>query len=250
MSKCFYVTSCIDVESETPFTYSSQRSFFSNEERFRQTIFTVNSIKCLCPDAYVYVVDTSKPNETYEKILESYVGVQYIPMIEYLNETEYKTITEGNHKSIGEITLLQSFIKNFKFELQEYDHLFKVSGRYFLDNTFDSKKFKHKKIYFKSPLAFRWKDTWNYSMVDRREEQGNDLLYQYCSVFYGYHSSYLDYFEDLYKNILEIIQDPDKKHYDIETLVYFLTRKDKKSIIEDNILVTGWDGSFGTFFRY
>lgn len=250
MKKCFYVTSCIDVETDIPFTYAKQRSFFSNEERFRQTLVTVNSIKCLCPDAHVFVIDTSKPNQTYEKIIESYTDVQYIPMIEYLNETEYKVITEGTHKTVGELTLIQNFLKNFKFELAEYDYLFKLSGRYYLDDTFDSKKFKSKKIYFKTPLRFEWKESWNYAMVDRREEQGDNLLYQYCSVFYGYHSSYLDYFENLYSEILKIIDDPNNQHYDIETLMYFLTRKDKKIIIEDNILVNGWDGSFGTFFRY
>lgn len=250
MTKCFYVTSCIDVETDIPFTYSKKRSFFSNEERFKQTIYTVNSIKCLCPDAHIFVLDTSKPNQTYEIVLESYSGVQYIPMIDYLNETEYKTITEGTHKTIGELTLIQNFIKNFKFELQEYDYLFKMSGRYFLDHTFDPKVFKRKKIYFKSPLRFEWKDSWNYSMVDQRDKQGDNFLYQYCSVFYGYHASYLDYFENLYSDMMNIISDPDNQHYDIETLMYFLTRKSKKSIIENDVLVNGWDGSFGNFFRY
>ena len=250
MKKCFYVTSCIDVENNIPFTYSKQRSFFSNEERFRQTVYTVNSINCLCPDAHIFVLDTSKPNQKYKLILESYPNVQYIQMINYLNETEHKIITEGNHKTVGELVLIQNFIKNFKFELTNYDYLFKLSGRYYLDNTFDSKKFKSKKIYFKTPLMFEWEESWNYEMVDRRKEQENNFLYQYSPVFYGYHSSYLDYFEKLYSNILNIIEDPNAQHYDIETLMYFLTRKDKEFIIEDSILVNGWDGCSGEFFRY
>ena len=99
-------------------------------------------------------------------------------------------------------------------------------------------------------MRFEWKDSWNYSMVDQRDNQGDNLLYQYCSIFYGYHSSYLEYFENLYSDMMNIISDPGNQHYDIETLMYFLTRKSKKSIIENDVLVNGWDGSFGNFFRY
>jgi len=52
MRNLFVVGSSIQPRSGK-FTYSAVRSKFSAEERFRQTIFTVNSIRAAFPEAKV-----------------------------------------------------------------------------------------------------------------------------------------------------------------------------------------------------
>jgi len=43
MNNLFVVGSSIQTKKHAPLTYSKVRTVFSDEERFRQTIFTVNS---------------------------------------------------------------------------------------------------------------------------------------------------------------------------------------------------------------
>jgi hypothetical protein len=128
-----------------------------------------------------------------------------------------------------------------------------MSGRYFLDSNFKVSLFDENntnKIFFKKPMKFEWNEGWKYEMVDRRVMQGDNYLYQYCSVIFGFGRGYLDQFIDIFQTIAVFTGEPEKMIYDVETLLFYFTREFESNIIETDWVVYGWDGAGGTFLRY
>jgi hypothetical protein len=128
-----------------------------------------------------------------------------------------------------------------------------MSGRYFIDRSFDVSLFNEynkDKIFFKRPMKFEWNNSWPYDMVDRRSLQGDNLLYQYSSVLYGFGADMLDRIVDIYHVIETFTGHPNKIVYDVETLLYYFTRVYQDKIIETDWTIYGWDGTSGTFLRY
>jgi uncharacterized radical SAM superfamily protein len=84
MKKAFIVTSSIEVNNNHPLSYSPVRSYFSNEERFRQTIMTVASLDLISDsETVIYILDTSENWSTYKAQL-SYQKNLKLPLITYL----------------------------------------------------------------------------------------------------------------------------------------------------------------------
>ena len=141
--------------------------------------------------------------------------------------------------------------KHFKKTIKEYDYVIKTCGRYFyfnFENYFTEENTN--KIFFKKPLQFTWDDNWNYHYVDLRHYQNNNKLYQYCTVLFAFGSAYLEKFIDINETVIHLIDQPSMKHYDIETLMYYLTRPYQNNIIETDWKVSGWDGTSGRFMYY
>jgi hypothetical protein len=253
MKKAILVTSVIDVDNNHPLTYSKVRSYFSNEERLRQTIYTIASLdKSIDHDTTIFLVDASDNPELYRKMFSFQRNLVYINAKTEFPEI-YNLIRTHPHKSHCETLLQIYFFTKFKEYLKTYDYFFKVSGRYFTDSSFDLNlciDTNTDKFFFKSPMQFEWSDTWNYKMVDRRLAQGNNLLFQYSTVLYGWGIQNYDSMIDIYRVVAEFTDNSKTLHYDIETLIYFFTRDYSNRIIETDWTVYGWAGADGTFLRY
>lgn len=250
MRKLFIVTSSI-APREGRFTYSKTRSFFDKEERLRQTIFTINSIQNAVPDAHIVILDTSDNYQEYESMLPLYFGVEYVAF-KKLSPENFEIVNTHLNKSYCECLLINTYLQMNKKQIKEYDFIFKATGRYsnfYLNNDFFTPD-KIDKIFFKKPLKFDWNDTWQYNLVDRRAEQGDNFLYQYCTVLYGFASQHLEKFTDIYEAVIHLLNQPSMMHYDIETLLYFFTRPYQDSIIETDWRVCGWDGTSGRMMLY
>lgn len=253
MNKLFIVGSTIQPK-ETPLTYSQTRSKFSADERFRQTIFTVNSIRAAFPDSKIMIIDSSEDYYEYFGIFNttlSQLNAEFVPL-KQISEEAFYTVNNHPNKSLCESLLLNSFYKKYKTQIKTYDFVIKATGRYFYYN-FDSKLFTEEnkdKIFFKKPLNFPWNDDWQYQFIDRRKEQNNDRLHQYCTVLYAFGSSQLDRFIDINDAAINLLNNPRMSHYDIETLSYYLTRPFEHQVIETDWKVSGWDGTSGRFMYY
>lgn len=250
MNKVVIVGSSIQAR-EGKFTYSDTRSKFGNEERFRQTIFTINSLRNSLPDARIIVVDSSNEYNEFYANFGVLKNVEYVP----LKEISYSAFEEVNthlNKSYCESLLLNTFYKHFKKELLKYDYIIKATGRYFYFDFNDLlfTETNTDKIMFKKPLKFRWDDSWRYSFVDRRGIQNDNFLRQYCTVLYAFGSQHLNTMIDINEATMQFINSQEMAHYDIETLSYYLTRPYENNIIETDWLVSGWDGTSGRFMYY
>ena len=250
MNKLFVVGSSIQTKN-APLTYSKVRTVFSNEERFRQTIFTVNSIRAAFPTSKIVLVDSSEEYKEYQDTFRFFKNTEFIPLKE-LDQTAFETVNTHPNKSLCESLLLNTFYRKFKKEIKEYDYVIKACGRYFYFD-FDSSLFNVEnlhKIFFKRPLNFEWDDSWNYSFIDRRAEQNNNRIHQYCTVLYAFGSSQLEKMIDINEAATHLLNKTPMRHYDIETLSYYLTRPYEKDIIETDWRVCGWDGTSARFMYY
>jgi len=127
VKRLYIVTSIVHLYRDTIFT---------PEERYVQTIKTIESIYNHDPGAKIVVIEGSLPN--YGKVKFENVHMYYMknPLLLYVA-----------HKSVGEAELLKDFLLSEEFDKlsADIDIIFKVSGRYLLKNV-DLTKFVTDKI--------------------------------------------------------------------------------------------------------
>jgi hypothetical protein len=253
MKKAFIITSANEVDNNYPLTYSKTRTHFDSTDRFRHTVFTVASLDGLRdPDVTIFVVDASDTWQNYAGVLGYQKNLKFVSVKEEFPEI-YQAVRTHKNKSHCESLMLSKFVEKYKEELKQYDYILKLSGRYFIDSNFTLAHFTEEnkdKFFFKQPLKFDWNEHWNYKMVDRRSIQGDNKLWQYSSVLYGWGSDNLDKMIDIYRVIAVFTDPPNGPIYDIESLLYFFTREFENRVIETNWIVYGWDGTSGNFLRY
>ena len=253
MKKAFIVTSAIDVDNSYPLTYNPVRSYFSNEERLRQTISTVAALDLRSdPDTTIYILDISENWITYKVFFLYQKNLKFISIRDQFPEI-VETVTTHPNKSHCECLIMSNFLRKYKEELDQFDYTIKLSGRYFIDGSFDVdifNKYNTDKIFYKEPHVWEWNDSWNYGLVDYREQQGDNTLRQYCSVLYGWGRKHNTTFLDILTASSTMLGQASMSHMDIETLSYYFTRPYEKDIIETDWIVYGWDGASGQFKRY
>jgi hypothetical protein len=131
------ITKCIPSvikTSENPFDYTTQRSIFSWEERFQQTLKQVKSIYDKCDDVVSYILEGSRVNLRYLNELSKYSNV--VLFATDIN-ADYYANTHLN-KSIYEIYCMGYMISKI-----DSDWIFKFGGRYNLHDSFDINIFLH-----------------------------------------------------------------------------------------------------------
>lgn len=126
------ITSVINI-SRTPMSYSAIRSIYSTEERFLQTIKTIDSVRTKIPNCEIMLVESTDINDEYIKIFKEKVDNFQLLL------GEVKEAVNSPYKCIGESTQILESLK--KINLEDYKYIFKISGRYFLNHNFIYDKF-------------------------------------------------------------------------------------------------------------
>jgi len=127
-----------------PLSYTNIRTIYNIEERFQQTLKTIQSVKSKIPNYYIVLIEASKNIEKYENKFKELVN-------EYYNFKDDKNITqkvESPYKGLGEIYMMLGYLYNNN--INKFDSLIKISGRYYLDNTFEFKIFDNNHNVFRS----------------------------------------------------------------------------------------------------
>ena len=172
------------IVSNKQLSYTSTRSVYSTEERYLDTIKTINSLTEKIPNVFIILIDNSVlPSDklsNLKKITNHIINVT--------NNKEYNYSTdESIYKGYGEInnTLKATqFIKENNFS---FKNLFKISGRYYLNDTFNIINYNNEFNLFKK----------NIKVTDR--DYYYTCLYKisYCN-FKEYHQALLETLE-IYK---------------------------------------------------
>lgn len=140
------ITSVINIPN-LPFSYTNIRSKYTREERFEQTKYTIQTIKEKIPDSEILLVECSVLND--EEIIYIKNNVNY-----FLNiyETEFNPQNKvfGKSKSLGENTLIVYAIDYLATNCINFDNLYKMSGRYWLNSNFNYEIFNNDKIVYKT----------------------------------------------------------------------------------------------------
>jgi hypothetical protein len=245
MKQAYIVTSAIEA-GNSPLTYSPIRSAFSAEERLRQTVMTIASLdQASDSETTIYLLDMSDNWTTYRDFFGYQRNLKFVSVKEEFPEIFQEVTTHAN-KSRCETLATRRFLETYRTELEAFDVFVKVSGRYFIDGSFDPSVLSSDKIFFKTPTEFDWQDWWGYDDVKLSDD---NKLRQYCSVLFAWGNDHYDAMLNLYIKMSEDLSQPNKQHYDIETLLYFYTQPYTKDIIETNWTVYGWLAPTGQFVR-
>ena len=120
---------------------------FSDEERYKQTIKTIQSIRSKCPNAYIVFADASvRPVGAMEFFVISKMVNFFMRMDEKYNEDVIE-LSKGGFKSHAETSLLYHILVQMKRDvnlqkaLYSTNRIFKISGRLELDEDFDLRQY-------------------------------------------------------------------------------------------------------------
>ena len=141
------ITSVLDCHS-----YSA----YNRNERFLQTKKTIDTIKEKIPNNFIILIEKTLLTQTENDYFNSNCNI-------IINEsTNQAFINNINHpnKSFGERCYLLKSIEYINANMHMFMHVqnvFKVSGRYYLDNNFDYNNYNNDKIVIKIVDEKLWK---------------------------------------------------------------------------------------------
>lgn len=214
--------------------YSNIGSKYSYEERFQQTVETINSINKYCPNNKKYIFDCSPiiPNKEYIRYFEkNNVEFFYIGQ-----DSEVKKYSTLGYKSIAESLGFILFLEKIKSIKPESQRLYKISGRYKINDNFilDNNKFKDHFVFAKSQK----------SHLSNERQKIIGISKYYSTRLFHMDSTYFNMFYEKLKLILE-----DCKNYeflDVEH-AYFKYLSILNVIEVEKIGVSGNTSPFGIY---
>jgi len=158
-----YISSKIYV-SNVPFNYINTRSIFTPDERFEQTVKTIESIRKYIPNSYIILFDNSKFIDQKLPLLSNmvdlFINITDDELINYYtdeNVTKWKSV-------IVQMQTTLNYLKTNMIDLK-INQFFNISGRYTINETFNYDYYDNEDNIFKK----------NNSVSDR--------LYYYTSFF-------------------------------------------------------------------
>jgi hypothetical protein len=124
------------IVSTNKFDYSSSRSIYTTEERYEQTLKTIESIRQYIPNSYVILFDNSEFDDTKYCVLNEkcdlFLNVcNDIDIYEYTNNKIYKLYGE-----LAQTAYVLKYISENLGHLK-FDNFFKISGRYWINESFN-----------------------------------------------------------------------------------------------------------------
>ncbi len=143
MNNLVLITSVIKTPN-IPLSYGV-RSIYTSEQRFEQTIKTINSVKEKIPNSKIFIVECSELNEEQNDFL---IKNSDFFLNLYDNDEIRKNIYSIS-KSLGEGTMTHFALDYIIQNNINYDNLIKISGRYWLSETFDYNNFHNSDVVIK-----------------------------------------------------------------------------------------------------
>ena len=138
------VTSVINTPN-IPLSYTNTRSVFTREERFIQTKRTIESIKKYLPNHLILLVECT--NFTEEEL--GFFKLECDIILNLWDKRELHPKIFGKSKSLGEGTMTIQALKYIVKNKIKCNHLFKICGRYWLNNDFNYQVYDNEKLVFK-----------------------------------------------------------------------------------------------------
>ena len=131
MNDLVLITSVINTPNKQ-LSYSKTRSVFSRRERFEQTKKTIQSIKGKIYNCKIILVECTDFNEEENNYFKD--NCDYL--LNLWNDKNLHDYIFGISKSLGEGTMTIKAIQYIQLLNLEYNYLYKISGRYWLNDNF------------------------------------------------------------------------------------------------------------------
>lgn len=215
---------------------NAKHGIYTPRERFNQTLATCESIKMRCPNANIIMIDggIKRVSDVQKEKLDEYVN----DIFHFGDHPVVKEIQQSNNhdivKNMIEIFMFMNIFRDdlrspeFSEYLSEYSRIFKMSGRYTLNENFNIEKHT-------GPIVIRGPYTSQFS-----PQVTGGIQLQYMSRLWSFDISHLDYIAETYENMYKHMNDrlEEGGYVDIEHLLYY--HLDKKLVVNiDQIGVTG-----------
>lgn len=126
MKDCVIVTSIVEI-TNAPVDWATVRSIYTHQQRFEQTLETIESIRTHLPNTDIILAECS-PDSEYMRELEKRVDV-------FINTYPNDMIRNGYRKSVCEAQLMLYVFD--RVDLTAYKNIFKMTGRYKLTEKFN-----------------------------------------------------------------------------------------------------------------
>jgi len=210
----FFIGSALNVK---------QLSVFSNEQRYQQTLETIESIDKYCPINMKFMFDTSyaEPNPEYVAEIVSR-GVNFVWTG---NNTDVQRLSDAGQRSLAEtlgfIMMINAFNRFREKNNLQFKRFYKISGRYKLNDKFIPNREDFKDSFVFSKL---W-DSW--MSKDQQEKIGTNHMI--ALRLWHMDANLLDIFS---KEIYNILDEMSKYNIDVEHAYCKVLRKYKWTICE------------------
>lgn len=205
----FIISSAVYITSN-PLSYTATRSAFNDDERARQTLKTIQSIKTSMPEAQILLIEMGlKKDLPYdiEKMADKYL---------YLgNKRMIREAADGPFKGFGEA--LGLYLANRAIQSFEADYFYKLSGRYYLNEHFNENE-------------------WTADGYTGRDYYGGLF-----TVLYGFPKRLYSNWRDSLKTSFPVL----KQGESLEIIQP--TTMEKPLYYKDQIGVSGWESHSGSF---
>lgn len=183
------VINCIDSE----LSYYHKRSVFSVEERYKQTLKSIISIKSKIPNSEILFCECSDLSDYHSIEKDIAKNVNYY--FNFFGNEFIKSNVNSKLKGYGEASILLEGIDKLLSMKKNYKNIFKLSGRYYLNDKFNYEMFNNSKNIFTN-----WDN--NYT--------------SYCTIFYKINGGDIIVFKNSIKGSLEEL----KENVSIEECIY------------------------------
>lgn len=120
MKDCVIITSVVQTTNK-PLNYSEIRSVYSHQQRFEQTLETIESVRKNIPNVHVLLIECSPPSEWMDQLK--------VRVDQFINLEFNEIVNNGIEKGLGEKTLVLHALSNLT---EEYANIYKITGRYLL----------------------------------------------------------------------------------------------------------------------
>lgn len=206
----FFISSALNVK---------QLSVFNNHERFQQTVETIKSIDKYCPNNVKYMFDTS-----YDLPMAEYIGQLGLMGVRFFyagNNEQVRKLSDVGQRSLAETLGFILFLDYFKKNPVIGKRIYKMSGRYKLNDNFVLFKKEFKDSFTFLPTVDSWMPK------EKQEISGVDRIFELRL----WHMDY-KLLDNFHMELYNIIDDMSKYGIDVEHSYYKNLNKYKTTIVK------------------
>lgn len=250
MRKAIIIGSSIEINNNFDFNNLGTRSAFSTEERARQTMFTLNSIKAHFPDDEIFLVDSSTIKLKEHLKYPTIEGVTLVK-IEDIDKKVAQIIRTHHNKSYCEALLLKTFFDAYKEELNQFDFIIKTTGRYWFHTPVDTSMFNKNnidKVFTKYEYIFDHPEKKEWGPIEFRiDGHPNYRVGNTPTVLYAWGKKAFHHIYNLWDFTLKSTQNTS---YDIENIFYYWIHQNQIPQYKLNWVMLGYGGNNAKFYSY
>ena len=143
--------------SDNKFSYAGKRSIYDIKTRYQQTLHTINTVKKHIPNSFIILFDNSNFTEEEKTELHNmsdcFINITNNDTLNYFtNICEYKYLSD----MCQQIYCYLYFLRHIDFG--RIKHFFKISGRYYINDTFTYSEFDNSLNLFKKAMNIKDKN--------------------------------------------------------------------------------------------